>query len=152
MKRYLCYILLQILCICLLLTKGQSTNADVVECNKTNTPSYSSSYTYQAFSPIDIQASAVNGSLGGVYANDYLYDKKYRLIQSDCNGGFAYSFKASYSPAGRMGSKSMIANNLVGNLRFGSTGSLLLINHERYTTRQKVRWSAIGMPMVIYLR
>ena len=44
---------------------------------------------------------------------------QYRLIQSDGNGGFANSFKASYSPAGRMGSKSMMANNLVGDLRFG---------------------------------
>ena len=56
MKKYLCYILLQILCICLLPIKGQSNNAEVVECNKTNTPSYTSSFTYQAFSPIDIQA------------------------------------------------------------------------------------------------
>ena len=77
---------------------------------------------------------------------------QYRLIQSDGNGGFVYTFKASYSPSDRMGSKSMIANNLVGDLRFGSTGSLLLINHERYTTRQKVRWSAIGMPMAILVR
>ena len=68
MKRYLCYILLQILCICLLPIKGQSTNAEVVECNKTNTPSYTSSFTYRAFSPIDIQAkdfslTADSGSL-----------------------------------------------------------------------------------------
>ena len=47
MKRYLCYILLQILCICLLPIKGQSTNAEVVVCNKTNTPSYTPSFTYQ---------------------------------------------------------------------------------------------------------
>ena len=65
------------------------------------------------------QASAVNGTLGGVYTNDYHYDKQYRLIQSDGNGGFAYTFKARYSPSGRMSSKSMTANNLVGNLRFG---------------------------------
>ena len=44
---------------------------------------------------------------------------QYRLIQSDGNGGFAYTFKARYSPSGRMSSKSMTANNLVGNLRFG---------------------------------
>ncbi|MDD5975563.1 MAG: hypothetical protein PUC14_07580 [Bacteroidales bacterium] len=119
MKRYLCYILLQILCICLLPTKGQSTNADVVVCKNPNASSYTSSFTYQAFSPIDIQAPTVNGTLGGSYANDYLYDKQYRLIQSDGNGGFVYTFKASYSPTGRMSSKSMMANNLVVNLRFG---------------------------------
>ena len=88
MKRYLCYILLQILCICLLPIKGQSTNAEVVVCNKTNTPSCTSLFTYQAFSPINIQAPTINGNLGGVYANDYLYDKQYRLIQSDGNVGF----------------------------------------------------------------
>ena len=76
MKKYLCYILLQILCICLLPIKGQSTNAEVVVCNKPNTPSYTSSFAYQAFSPIDIQAKAINGS----YTNDYHYDKQYRLI------------------------------------------------------------------------
>ena len=119
MKRYLCYILLQILCICLLPIKGQSTNAEVVVCNKTNTPSCTSLFTYQAFSPINIQAPTINGNLGGVYANDYLYDKQYRLIQSDGNGGFVYTFKASYSPSGRMSGKSMMANNLVGDLRFG---------------------------------
>ena len=119
MKRYLFYILLQIFCICLGLLKGQTTNAEIVVCKNPNassyTSSYTSSFTYQAFSPIDIQAKAINGC----YANDYLYDKQYRLIQSDGNGGFAYSLKASYSPAGRMGSKSMTANNLVGDLRFG---------------------------------
>lgn len=119
MKRYLFYILLQIFCICLGLLKGQTTNAEIVVCKNPNassyTSSYTSSFTYQAFSPIDIQAKAINGC----YANDYLYDKQYRLIQSDGNGGFAYTFKASYSPAGRMSSKSMTANNLVGDLRFG---------------------------------
>ena len=92
MKRYLCYILLQILCICLLPIKGQSTNAEVVVCNKTNTPSYTSSFTYHAFSPIDIQANAINGS----YANDYLYDKQYRLIQSDGNN------RRQYAPQNRL--------------------------------------------------
>ena len=139
MKRYLCYIVLQILCICLLPTKGQSTNADVVVCNKTNTPSYTSSFTYHAFSPIDIQAKAINGS----YANDYLYDKQYRLTQSDGNGGFAYSFKASYSPAGRMGSKLIAIHNTVSDLLFG-------YNHKTFSHQPRTIYDPIEGTLECY--
>ena len=101
--------------------------------------SYTSSFTYHAFSPIDIQAKAINGS----YANDYLYDKHYRLIQSDGNGGFAYSFKARYSPAGRMGSMLIAIHNTVSDLLFG-------YNHKTFSHQPRTIYDPIEGTLECY--
>ncbi len=57
--------------------------------------------------------------LGGPYTNTYTYDRQYRLIQSNGNDYFPYSFNATYSHAGRMGNKNTQAYHLQNNLLFG---------------------------------
>ena len=89
------------------------------------------------------QAPAVHGILGGVYSNDYIYDKQYRLTQSDGNGGFAYSFKASYSPAGRMGSKLIAIHNTVSDLLFG-------YNHKTFSHQPRTIYDPIEGTLECY--
>ena len=43
--------------------------------------------------------------MGGEYQNTYLYNKQYRLTQSDGDGSFPYRLRAKYSSAGRLGHK-----------------------------------------------
>jgi len=57
-------------------------------------------------------------NMGGVYVNDYVYDRQYRLRQSNESGCFPYTFHATYSPAGRMGEKS-INTPVSSSLKFG---------------------------------
>ena len=77
---------------------------------------------------IDQLAPQASGPLGGAYTNNYAYDKQYRLTKSNGAGDFPYSFGATYSPSGRMGSK------------FTSTPSwqtdLLMGYDDQYTTHQ----------------
>lgn len=73
------------------------------------TPVQELSYKYDAVGnilAIDQSAPAwTNPVLGGAYVNDYKYDSQYRLVKSTGTGDFSYYQNASYSPAGRMGSK-----------------------------------------------
>ena len=77
---------------------------------------------------IEQLAPLTSDPLGGAYANNYAYDKQYRLTKSNGAGGFPYFFMATYSPSGRMGSK------------FTSTPSwqtdLLLGYDDQYATHQ----------------
>ena len=69
---------------------------------------------------IDQSASAPAGTkLGGPYDNHYIYDKQYRLEQSNGVGTFPYTLNASYSLAGRLGNKSTSAPSLKSDLLFG---------------------------------
>lgn len=69
---------------------------------------------------IDQSASSPAGTkLGGPYDNHYIYDKQYRLEQSNGVGTFPYTLNASYSPAGRLGNKSTSAPSLKSDLLFG---------------------------------
>ena len=53
-----------------------------------------------------VQSARKTGSyMGGEYQNTYLYNKQYRLTQSDGDGSFPYRLRAKYSSAGRLGYK-----------------------------------------------
>ena len=68
---------------------------------------------------------------------------QYRLIQSDGNGGYAYSFKASYSPAGRMGSKLIAIHNTVSDLLFG-------YNHKTFSHQPRTIYDPIEGTLECY--
>lgn len=79
-------------------------------------------YLYDAAgNSTDIEQSAphTGNGLGGKYDNHYLYDRQYRLVQSDGWGDFTYTFKADYSPSGRLGNKFTKASALTTDLVFG---------------------------------
>lgn len=73
------------------------------------TPVQKLSYKYDAVGNIlAINQSApawTDPVLGGAYVNNHVYDSQYRLVKSTGTGDFSYYQNASYSPAGRMGSK-----------------------------------------------
>ena len=73
------------------------------------TPVQKLSYKYDAVGnilAIDQSAPAwTDPVLGGAYVNNHVYDSQYRLVKSTGTGDFSYYQNASYSPAGRMGSK-----------------------------------------------
>jgi RHS repeat-associated protein len=56
--------------------------------------------------------------MGGAYVNEYIYDRQYRLRQSNGSSYYPYTFRATYSRAGRMGEKS-IDSYARSSLQFG---------------------------------
>ena len=80
-------------------------------------------YTYDPVSnitEIDQKAPSPSGTkLGGPYDNHYDYDQQYRLEDSHGGGTFPYSFYASYSPSGRLGTKYTGAQAIKSDLSFG---------------------------------
>ena len=80
----------------------------------------------------DLEQTAphTGNGLGGKYDNHYLYDRQYRLVQSDGGGDFTYTFKADYSPSGRLGNKFTKASALTTDLVFGYD-----LNHQTHQPR-----------------
>ena len=80
----------------------------------------------------DLEQTAphTGNGLGGKYDNHYLYDRQYRLVQSDGWGDLTYTFNARYSPSGRLGNKFTKASALTTDLVFGYD-----LNHQTHQPR-----------------
>ena len=77
------------------------------------------SYTYDAAGNItNIQHDdlAISAAQSGKYFNEYTYDAQYRLVESY---GDRYKFRATYSPAGRQGSRLIDAAGVYAEMEFG---------------------------------